>query len=213
MKLHTFLVSGLFAGLLGVPIASAQVPMFPDRFPQLPADKMTDVQKKVVADIVAGPRGSFVGPFVPLLRSPDLEARLQKVGEYLRYNAAIGRRNTEFVILITARNWSQQFEWGQHAVIAQKEGIQPAKISAIADGRRPADMTDEEEMLYNFADELLRNKSVSEPTFARVKAKFGEQGVIDMTGLMGYYTTLAMIMNVAQTPGEAGAPRLPALPN
>ncbi len=195
------------AGFLAASVASAQ-----DRFPPMPADQMTDVQKKVVADIVAGPRGSFVGPFVPLLRSPELENRLQKVGEYLRFGAAIGRRNTEFVILITARNWSQQFEWGQHATIAQKEGIKPETIAAIADGRRPANMTDEEDMLYNFADELLRNKTVSEPTFARVKAKFGEQGVIDMTGLMGYYTTLAMIMNVAQTPGEAGVPRLPALP-
>lgn len=197
------------AGFLAASAASAQ-----DRFPPMPADQMTDVQKKVVADIVAGPRGSFVGPFVPLLRSPELENRLQKVGEYLRFGAAIGRRNTEFVILITARNWSQQFEWGQHAPIAQKEGIKPETIAAIADGRRPANMTDEEEMIYNFADELLRNKTVSEPTFARVKAKFGEQGVIDMTGLMGYYTTLAMIMNVAQTPtpGEAGVPRLPALP-
>jgi 4-carboxymuconolactone decarboxylase len=183
-----------------------------DRMPQMPADKMTDVQKKVVADIVAGPRGSFVGPFVVLLRSPELEDRVQKVGEYLRYKAAIGRRNTEFVILLTARSWSQQFEWGQHAPIAEKEGIQREKIAAIADGRRPPNMTDEEDMLYNFAQELLNNKTVSQPTFDRVKAKFGEPGVVDLTGLMGYYTTLAMIMNVAQTPGEDGAPRLPVFP-
>jgi 4-carboxymuconolactone decarboxylase len=90
--------------------------------------------------------------------------------------------------------------------------VQREKIAAIADARRPANMTDEEEMLYNFADELLHNKTVSQPTFDRVKAKFGDQGVIDMTGLMGYYTTLAMIMNVAQTPGEPGAQRLPVLP-
>lgn len=183
-----------------------------DRMPVMPADKMTDVQKKVVADIVAGPRGAFVGPFVVLLRSPELEDRVQKVGEYLRYKAAIGRHNTEFVILLTARSWSQQFEWGQHAPIAEKEGIQREKIAAIADGRRPANMTDEEDMLYNFAQELLNNKTVSQPTFDRVKAKFGEQGVVDLTGLMGYYTTLAMIMNVAQTPGEDGAPRLPVFP-
>lgn len=192
---------------LGASMAIAQ-----DRFPQMPADQMTDVQKKVVADIVAGPRGSFVGPFVPLLRSPELENRLQKVGEYLRFGAAIGRRNTEFIILITARSWSQQFEWGQHAPIAQKEGIKPETIAAISEGRRPSNMTDEEDMLYNFADELLRNKTVSDATFERVKAKFGEKGVIDLTALMGYYTTLAMIMNVAQTPGETGVPRLPAFP-
>lgn len=195
------------AAFVAASVASAQ-----DRFPMIPADKQSDLQKKVVADISSGPRGGFAGPFVPLLRSPELENRLQKVGEYLRFGAAIGRRNTEFVILITARSWSQQYEWGQHAPIAQKEGIKPETIAAISDGRRPANMTDEEEMIYNFADELLRNKTVSEPTFARVKARFGEQGVIDMTGLMGYYTTLAMIMNVAQTPGETGVPRLPAFP-
>jgi 4-carboxymuconolactone decarboxylase len=137
---------------------------------------------------------------------------VQKVGEYLRYKAVIGRRNTEFVILLTARSWSQQFEWGQHAPIAEKEGIQREKIAAIADGRRPPNMTDEEDMLYNFAQELLNNKTVSQPTFDRVKAKFGEPGVVDLTGLMGYYTTLAMIMNMAQTPGEDGAPRLPVFP-
>lgn len=202
-KYHAVLLSGLIAASF----AYAQ-----DRFPAIPAEKMTDVQKKIVADIVSGPRGTFVGPFVPLLRSPELEDRIQKVGEYLRYKAAIGRRNTEFVILITGRAWSQQFEWGQHAPIAQKEGVEPEKIAAIAEGRRPANMTDDEDMLYNFADELLRNKTVSDPTFARVKARFGEQGVIDLTGLMGYYTTLAMIMNVAQTPGETGAPRLPMFP-
>jgi 4-carboxymuconolactone decarboxylase len=195
------------AALICTAFASAQ-----DRFPPLPANQMTDVQKKIVADIVAGPRGTFVGPFVVLLRSPELEDRLQKVGEYLRFKAAIGRRNTEFVILIAGRAWSQQFEWGQHAPIAQKEGIEPEKIAAIADGRRPANMTDDEDMLYNFTDELLRNKTVSEPTFARVKARFGEQGVVDLTGLMGYYTTLAMIMNMAQTPGETGVPRLPLFP-
>ena len=194
-------------GTLAAAMAYAQ-----DRMPPMPADKMTEVQKKVVADIVAGPRGSFVGPFVVLLRSPELEDRVQKVGEYLRYKALIGRRNTEFVILLTARSWSQQFEWGQHAPIAEKEGIQREKIAAIADGRRPPNMTDEEDMLYNFAQELLNNKTVSQPTFDRVKAKFGEPGVVDLTGLMGYYTTLAMIMNMAQTPGEDGAPRLPVFP-
>lgn len=206
MKLHQTILLAC-AGLFAACAASAQ-----DRFPMIPADKLTDVQKKVVTAISSGPRGGFAGPFVPLLRSPELENRLQNVGAYLRYQAAIGRRNTEFVILITARNWTQQYEWGQHAPIAQKEGIKPETIAAISEGRRPAGMTEEEDMLYNFADELLHNKTVSEATYARVKAKFGEQGVIDVTALMGYYTTLAMIMNVAQTPPDAGAALLPAFP-
>jgi 4-carboxymuconolactone decarboxylase len=206
MKLHRTILL-VCSGVFAASAASAQ-----DRFPMIPADKLTDVQKKVVADISSGPRGGFAGPFVPLLRSPELENRLQKVGEYLRFGAAIGRRNTEFVILITARNWTQQYEWGQHAPIAQKEGIKPETVAAISEGRRPAGMTEEEEIIYNFCDELLHNKTVSEPAYARVKAKFGEQGVIDMTALMGYYTTLAMLMNVAQTPPDAGAARLPAFP-
>ena len=96
---------------LGLPASTAAAEATQDRMPAIPADKLTDVQKKAMEEVIAGPRGSFVGPFVPLLRSPDFMSRLQKVGEYLRYNTKLGANISEFVILIAARQWTQQFEW------------------------------------------------------------------------------------------------------
>src|SRR6266478_6211524 len=125
-----------------------------DRMPPIPANKLTDVQKKDREEVIAGPRGTFVGPFVPLLRSPDLMSRLQKVGEYLRYNTKLGANISEFVILIAARQWTQQFEWDSHDKLALKAGVKPENIAAVAEGRRPVGMTDDEEMAHDFCIEL-----------------------------------------------------------
>ena len=174
--------------------------------PPIPADKLTDVQKKAMEEVIAGPRGTFVGPFVPLLRSPDLMSRLQKVGEYLRYNTKLGANISEFVILIAARQWTQQFEWDSHDKLALKAGVKPEIIAAVAEGRRPVGMTDDEEMAHDFCIELHHNKCVSDASYARIVKRFGEQGVIDMVGLCGYYTLLGMVMNVARTPLPGGKP-------
>jgi 4-carboxymuconolactone decarboxylase len=175
-----------------------------DRMPPIPADKLTEVQKKAIADIIAGPRGSFVGPFVPLLRSPEFMNRVQKVGEYLRYNTKLGANISEFVILIAARQWTQQFEWDSHEALALKAGVKPEILAAVAEGRRPVGMTTDEEIAHDFCIELHHNRSVSDASYARVVGRFGEQGVIDMIGLCGYYTLLGMVMNVARTPLPAG---------
>ena len=175
-----------------------------DRMPPIPSDKLTAAQKKAADELVAGPRGSLAGPFVPLLRSPELMSRLQKTGEYLRFNNSIGTKLTEFIILVTARQWTQQYEFDTHASLAVKAGIKPEFVTAIAEGRRPAGMAPDEEAAYDFCSELRQNQSVSDATYARVVSRFGEQGVIDMTGLVGYYNMLAMIMNVARTPLPAG---------
>lgn len=173
-----------------------------DRMPPIPKDKMTEAQKKVFEEVTAGPRGAggAEGPFVPLLRSPELMDRLQRTGEYLRFHNTIGPKLTEFVILLTARQWTQQYEYDVHRVNGAKAGIKQETINAITDGRRPEGMTADEEIVYDFCAELRQNQSVSDATYARAVGKFGEQGVIDMTGLVGYYTTLAMVMNVARSP-------------
>ena len=137
---------------------------------------------------------------MPLLRSPELMNRLQNVGEYLRFHNTIGPKLTEFVILLTARQWTQQYEYDVHQVNGAKAGVKQETINAITEGRRPEGMTADEEIVYEFCAELRQNQSVSDATYARAVGKFGEQGVIDMTGLVGYYTTLAMIMNVARSP-------------
>lgn len=200
MKLATFALDTCLL-LLVVGAAVAQ-----DRMPPIPKDKMTEAQKKAFEEVTSGPRGAggAEGPFVPLLRSPELMDRLQKTGEYLRFHNTIGTKLTEFVILLTARQWTQQYEYDVHQVNGAKAGIKQEIIKAITDGRRPEAMAPDEEIAYDFCMELRQNQSVSDATYARAVSKFGEQGVIDMTGLVGYYTTLAMIMNVARSPLPPG---------
>jgi 4-carboxymuconolactone decarboxylase len=189
---------------LGFPAGAAAAEVAQDRMPPIPADKMTDAQNKAAAEILSGPRKALVGPFIPLLRSPELMSRLQKVGEYLRYDTKLGSNISEFIILQMARHMSQQFEWDSHVDLALKAGIKQETITAIAEGRRPASMTADEEMVYEFCSEIRQHQSVCDATYAPVVKRFGEQGMIDITALCGYYTTLGYVMNVARTPLPAG---------
>jgi 4-carboxymuconolactone decarboxylase len=174
---------------------------------------MTGFQRDVVAELVAGRRGAVYGPFVPLLRSPELARRLQKVGEYLRYEPALPPSLREMVILLVARQWTQDFEWHMHVPVALEAGLARAVVDAIAEGRRPAAMSREEALVCDFYSELQRSHAVSDATYAAAVDVFGEQGVIDLVGLVGYYSLLAMLMNVARTPLPDGAdPTLPRLP-
>jgi 4-carboxymuconolactone decarboxylase len=181
-----------------------------DRMPPIPADKMSAAQKNAAAELSAGPRGGLNGPFVPLLRSPEFMSRLQRMGEYLRYNSSLGPKLNEFVILLTAREWTQQYEYSVHAPLAVKAGLKPEIVAAVTQGRRPQSMAVDEEIVYDFCAELREHRSVSDATYTRAVDRFGEQGVIDMTGVVGYYSMLAMIMSVARTPVDAGTP--PPLP-
>jgi 4-carboxymuconolactone decarboxylase len=184
-----------------------------DRMPPIPAEKWTDAQKKAAEEITSGPRKELVGPFIPLLRSPEFMSRLQRVGEYLRYNTKLGSNISEFIILLIARQWTQQFEWYSHEALALKAGIKPETIKAIADARRPSEMTADEEMVYDLVSELRLRQSVSDLVYAKIVGRFGEQGVIDITGLCGYYTLLGMMMNTVRTPLPPGKnPPLAAFP-
>lgn len=181
--------------------------------PPLGVDQMTDAQRMAAAEIADGPRGRVDGPFVPSLRSPEFTRRLQKLGEYLRYDHALGPRLREMVILLTAREWTQNYEWHVHEPIARQAGLPADTIAAIAEGRRPDHMAAEEGLVWDFFWELQRSRSVSDATYRRAVEAFGEQGVIDLVGAVGYYSLLAMIMNVARTPVPEGVrPALPGLP-
>lgn len=200
MRLATFALDVCVLFLV-VGTAAAQ-----DRMPPIPKEKMTEAQKQALEELTSGPRGAVgaSGPFVPLLRSPEFMSRMQKTGEYLRFHNSIGQKLTEFVILITARQWTQQYEYDAHQPLGLKAGVRQELINAITEGRRPEGMAPDEEAAYDFCTELRQNQSVSDATYARAVSKFGEQGVIDVTGLVGYYTTLAMIMNVARSPLPEG---------
>src|SRR5687767_4561462 len=171
-----------------------------DRLPSIPAGRLTADQQAVVDELLSGPRGAVIGPFIATLRSPELTRRLHRLGEYIRYNAALPEKLREMAILLTARQWKQGFEWDVHAPLAAKAGLSDAVIAAIAQGQAPPAMETDESVVYSVFTELHRTHAVSDSTYNAACREFGEQGVIDLIALIGYYTTLAMIMNVAQTP-------------
>jgi len=170
-----------------------------NRFPVIPDDKQTPEQQAMVKAITSGPRGAGLrGPFNALMRSPDVGNRVQHVGGYVRFSSCIGQRLTELGIIMVARKWTAQYEWYAHRALAEKAGLAPAICDAIAEGKRPANMAEDETLVYNFAHELLETTVVSDPTYNAMKDKFGEQGVIDLICALGYYSLVSMVLNVAE---------------
>ena len=201
----------LAAGLVALSLATPVLAQ--DRMPPIPSDKLTDAQKNAVREFAAARKAEVSGPFWPLLRSPEVMNRARAMGDYLRFTSVLPPRLSEFAIIITARQWTQNYEWDVHAPLAQQGGLKPSIIAAIADGRRPEGMAADEDVLYTFCDELHRTQSVSDATYAKAVSTFGEQGVIDILGISGYYTMLAMVLNTARTPVPAGhTPALRAFP-
>jgi 4-carboxymuconolactone decarboxylase len=175
-----------------------------DRMPPLDEARMNDAQKAAAAALIAGPRKGVFGPFIPLLRSPELMGRMQRVGEYLRFNSSVAPKLNEFAICIAARHYTNQFEWGIHRANAAKGGVAGAALDAIAEGRHPHGLPADEELVYDFVTEVLRNHGVCDATYARAIAQLGEQGVIDLVGLIGYFASICLVMNVAHSPASKG---------
>jgi 4-carboxymuconolactone decarboxylase len=192
-RLYSVLIACSTAVILASPLAAQ------DRMPPIPADQLSDAQKTAAQAFAEGRGYALRGPFVPLLRSPEVMLRAKAMGDYLRFKSVLAPRLNEMVILITAREWTQQYEWNAHHPAALKAGLRREIADAIADGSRPAGMAEDEEIAYDMATEILRLKRVSEPTYRRAVAKFGEQGVIDLLGVVGYYNFLAIVMNATRT--------------
>lgn len=182
------------------------------RLPTIAPADYTAEQKQAAADFEASRKVPVFGPFEPLMHSPQVMSQARAMGDYLRYKSAIGTTLSELAILITAREWTQDYEWYVHHPIALKAGIKPAIADAIADGRRPEGMSNDEDIVYAFCTELHRTKRVSDTTFARAEARFGKQGVVDLNGINGYYTLLAMQLNAAEYPIPKDGKPLPRLP-
>lgn len=193
----------VFVGILAIlSSVNAQAPIARDlhlrggRFQPLSYDQMTPEQKKVAENILAGPRTSLDGPFNVLLRSPEMGDLAQKFGAQVRYRSSLPPRLNEFAILITARHWTAQFEWQAHHKAALKAGLSPALIDALAAGKRPSTMQPDEQAVYNFCTEVLRTQHASDAAFQAAKDHFGERGVVDLMGVMGYYSFVSMMLNV-----------------
>ena len=141
------------------------------RLPTIPPDQYSAEQKKAAEEFLAARKVPVFGPFEPLMYSPEVMTQARAMGDYLRYKSGVGNTLSELAILITAREWTQDYEWYVHAPIAAKAGVKTEIISAIRDGRRPIGMSEDEEIVYDFSSELHRNKRVSDPTFARAESR------------------------------------------
>ena len=188
--------------------------MTDDRMPLPASEDMTAAQRAAAEQLLAGPRKGIKGPFIPLLRSPELLMRLGKVGEYLRFDSALPPRIAEFATLVVARAWTQQFEWATHVPLALKAGTDQATIHELREGRRPASMSAAEALVYDVVSELSSNKGVSQASYDAIVSEWREQGLIDLVGIVGYFTMMSMVLNVAHTPPEpnSAVDLLPALP-
>ncbi len=199
--------------LLAAAVAgAAAAPSGGERMPPLPAARYDAAQREAAEAFLQARKVPPFGPFSRLIRSPQVMTTARSMGDYLRYDPAIGTTLSEFVILVTAREWRQDYEWSLHAPIALKQGIKPEVVEAIADGRRPEGMSADEALAYDFSIELHRNRQVSDATYARTLKRFGEKGVVDLTAINGYYAFLAMQLNVMRASPEPGGPTLARLP-
>jgi 4-carboxymuconolactone decarboxylase len=187
----------IVSALIG--LATSTGALAQERMPPIPAEKMTDAQKKAVADYKALRGVDMTGPpWTVLLRVPaHIVPALQIRLHYLN-NSALPARLTEFAILIAARRWTNNWEWNAHSTAAAAAGLKPDVMAAVAEGRRPDRMADDEAVVYDFSLELQDNQSVSDATYARALEKFGESGIVEMASIQGYYTYLAMVMSAAR---------------
>ena len=206
------LLAGVLAVAIVVPAASRAEDIA--RFAPLKAEELTPPQKAWADMIAAPPRNAKFGnpPYRAYIRSPDLAPRLSALSEYLRWNTSLSPRLSELAILITAREWTAQYEWFAHYPLALKGGLDPKVADAIAAGKRPDSMKDDEAALYDLATALYRDRKVSDAVYKAALEKFGERGIMDIIGIIGYYDLVSMtlITMQAEAPNDSVKP-LPVL--
>ena len=198
----------LRASLVCVVFAGSAVALTGERMAPIPLDKMSPAQRSVADAIASGPRGGLRGPFNAWLRSPELADRLQKVGEYLRFNTSLDKRVNEMAIIMTAQAWGSQYEWYAHAPLAIKAGLDPEIVAALGAGKKPEKMKDDEAIVWEFTTQLRRDHHVDDAIYAKAVETFGENGVMDLVAVNGYYDVVSMTLNVAHVapPADASLP-------
>jgi 4-carboxymuconolactone decarboxylase len=176
------------------------------RLPALPMDQLTTAQQAIVEAINSGPRGRFSneGPFAVFLHAPTFGMLAQQLGGHLRFKTSVPPRLSELAILCTGRFWKAQFEWYAHARIAVKQGVSEATIRDIHAGRAPKSAPRDEQAIYAFVTELYAKRRVSNATYARVHKLLGDTGMVELTGILGYYVMISMILNVFRMPVPQG---------
>lgn len=175
------------------------LPPLPDRMPAIPAGAYRPEQRAAADRLIATPRGEVRGPFIPLLRSPELLDRAQALGEFLRYRCSVPVRLREFAILVTARHWRQPYEWLAHAGPALAAGVSRETLENLANAEFPTSAPADEQAIHAFVTEVHTRGEVSDQTYAAAIALLGEPAVVELLGVCGYYAMLAMVLNVART--------------
>ena len=165
------------------------------RLPELDPAKFSPEQKKVHEAILAGPRGKVVGPLKVWLNNPGLAEHAQALGAYARFNSSLPPRLSELAICVTGAFWKANYEWFAHAPLAMKAGIDGAALEAIRTGGKPKFDKSDEQLIYDFVSELVTTKRVSSATFERAKKEISETGVIDVVGIVGYYSLVSVTLN------------------
>jgi 4-carboxymuconolactone decarboxylase len=170
----------------------------------------TAAQTLAAEAVVSGPRGVLVGPFVPLLRAPELMTRVQELGAHIRYETVLEDHLRELVILQVARHWDQEFEWGHHQPIALEAGLPASVVDSLSVGVQPQGVDPDVAAVWALVHSLLTTRQVGDDTYEAAMAVLDDRRLVEVVTTVGYYSTLAMVMNAARTPPEADAPRLGA---
>jgi len=174
------------------------------RTPYLTPEQMNGEQRRIYDEIVAS-RGTWLnGPFAPMLHQPRMADPAQKLGEFLRYNTSLSPRLSELAIVIVARHWDCDFEWYQHAKIALRSEVAPEIVEAIRTRKQPTTLREDERAVYDFTRSLLEQHRVPDEIYDAAKRLFDVVGVVELTGLIGYYTLIAFTLNAHQVPLPAG---------
>ena len=160
-----------------------------------PLTEMTPEQKAVYDEAAGGLRGHAPAPMIAWLKSPEFARRGQKLGEYLRYQTSLPPRLSELAILITARYWTAHYEWRVHKKEALKAGLDPEVIASIAARKRPGFNSDAENAIYELATSLFETKSISDELYRRGVEILGEKSVVELVGVLGYYSLVALTLN------------------
>ncbi len=173
-------------------------------------DEMNDDQLDVYRAVVAGPRGRMVGPLRAVVHSPELARRWSELGTFLRYDTCLPRRINELAIIIVGRRWNSQLEFQIHAQAALEAGLEPAVVEAIRLGHPPAFADPAEHLVYEFTRHLLETGDTPDALHAAVTGHFGERGVVELVGVIGYYTMVSMTLNAHGVPLlDGSSPPLP----
>ena len=204
------------AGIIALALVCAATParsqtatMQGERFKTLTPEQMTPEQAALAKAIMAGPRGSLNGPFNGYLRSPEIGNHLQELGASVRFKSSLPKGLAELAICQVARQWDSAYEWAAHSRQAQENGIDAKIVDAIAQEKRPESMKPDEAAVYDFTHDLIEDHKVSDAHYKAVADKFGERGVMDLIGTVGYFTVVAMVLNTDKYPAPAGAATLP----